>query len=113
MKELIEQLRRYQDDDEVSEALRYAADAIEKLEAENAQLRREKECRDGYIAELNMKLDRVSREKEAAVADLIKSAYAMSRCIVCKHEHDGLCKHGGKCFEWRGVQEEKEDGKAD
>jgi len=51
-------------------------------------------------------IDRLTRERDAAVADLI----SLSCCSTCKHLHKH-CKHerrgAGVCFEWRGVQEVK------
>ena len=106
--ELIWRLRRYLDEDEVSEDLRYAADAIEHLcEA----------CGTAYseLANVHENLEQVERERDA----LLK--YVPRECSTCTYWHrpDGVswCDAPGTdpcpvkerpLWEWRGV-----DGGAD
>ena len=80
--ELIERLRRYLDEDDVSEDLRCAADAIEKLEAEILKLKSQlwtEYCEDMHeyncprIKELQADNDRLREMWAKAVSDLSKT----------------------------------------
>lgn len=50
----------------------------------------------------------VEKERDAAIRDMerVLNTLPIGRCCICKHERDGKCKHGGKCFEWKGISEE-------
>lgn len=56
------------------------------------------------IESLQAQLAESQRREQAAVVDMERMANSspIGRCIFCKHEHDEYCKHGGKCFKWRG-----------
>ena len=76
------------------------------------------------IPELRAELEKVMRERDAAVKDIelivrrindcnIKlddgttvSSLELGRCRVCKHEETGDCDDGGCIFEWRGPKKE-------
>ena len=105
--ELILRLRRYLDDDEVSEDLRYAADAIEHLcEA----------CGTAYneLANVHEDLEQTKLELAAALDDL----KAKPMCEYCRHlvitrdgyREDWDCPYSGSCgrkrvkWEWRGIK---------
>ena len=97
-----------------------AADIIERLTAENADLRKELERKDMVIALAQKKQAEAEAERDAALADL---ADARS-CKTCKYACDtcdcSRCKSKTcKCrechldknaWEWRGLPEETEEG---
>ena len=97
-----------------------AADLIERLTAENAELRKEIEWKDMVIALAQRKQVEAEAERDAALADL---ADARS-CKTCKYACDtrdcSSCKSKTcKCREchldnnaraWRGLPEAPEDG---
>ena len=99
-----------------------AADAIERLTAENADLRKELEWKDMVIALALRKQAEAEAERDAALADL---ADARS-CKTCKYACDtrdcSSCKSKTcKCrechldknaWEWRGLPEAPEEGEA-
>ena len=99
-----------------------AADAIERLTAENADLRKELEWKDMVIALAQRKQAGAEAERDAALADL---ADARS-CKTCKYACDtrdcSSCKSKTcKCrechldknaWEWRGLPEAPEEGEA-
>ena len=141
MKELIKELRHIAQYNPVTfNAVieNQAADAIEKLQAENEELfytlegvmhsvdkwlddgdyspnrvqraatMREKTLQ--IVERLQAELEQTKRERDAAVADINCGCI----CVVCKHEKDckmanPLCDEEEPChFEWRGVQEDKQ-----
>ena len=97
-----------------------AADIIERLTAENADLRKEIEWKDMVIALAQRKQAEAETERDAALADL---ADARS-CKTCKYACDtrdcSSCKSKTcKClechldknaWEWRGLPEAPEEG---
>lgn len=97
-----------------------AADLIERLTAENADLRKEIEWKDKVIALAQRKQAEAEAERDAALADL---ADARS-CKTCKYTCDtrdcSSCKSKTcKCrechldknaWEWRGLPETPEEG---
>ena len=97
-----------------------AAEAIERLIAENADLRKEIEWKDMVIALAQRKQAEAESKRDAALADL---ADARS-CKTCKYACDtrdcSSCKSKTcKCrechldknaWEWRGLQEAPEEG---
>lgn len=97
-----------------------AADLIERLTAENADLRKELEWKDMVIALAQRKQAKAEAERDAALADL---ADARS-CKTCKYACDtrdcSSCKSKTcKCrechldknaWEWRGLPEVPEEG---
>ena len=97
-----------------------AADLLERLTAENADLRKEIEWKDMVIALAQRKQAEAEAERDAALADL---ADARS-CKTCKYACDtrdcSSCKSKTcKCrechldknaWEWRGLPEAPEDG---
>lgn len=97
-----------------------AADLIERLTAENADLRKEIEWKDMVIALAQKEQAKVEDERDAALADL---ADARS-CKTCKYACDtrdcSSCKSKTcKCrechldknaWEWRGLPESPEEG---
>ena len=91
MKELIKRLRhiaKYNPITFNAEAENQAASAIEKLQAE---------------------LEQVRKEKNALANDLFGlSATIETKCHYCKHNYTitcGVCSNGNK-WEWRGIQED-------
>ena len=66
---------------------------------------------DGLLAQM----DRLKKERDAAIADLTELAYFIKRrtiCDFCKHDRDDPDDCQGKrnpneyindCFEWRGI----------
>ena len=103
--------------------LRAAADLIERLTAEVADLRKELEWKDMVIALAHRKQAEAEAERDAALADL---ADARS-CKTCKYACDtrdcSSCKSKTcKCrechldknaWEWRGLPEAPEEGEKD
>ena len=99
-----------------------AADLIERLTAENADLRKEIEWKDMVIALAQRKQAEAEAERDAAIADLKIS----SGCTSCKYHcsdtifcRDCTKKQNCKCmscslglpnWEWRGLPEVKENG---
>ena len=97
-----------------------AADLIERLTAENADLRKELERKYVVIAIAQRKQTEAEAERDAAIADLKIS----SGCISCKYQCsdtafccDGTKKQNCKCmscrvgqtnWEWRGLPEAPE-----
>lgn len=108
-----------------------AADAIERLTAENADLRKELERKDMVIALAQRKQAEAEAERDA----LIEQIKERHDCLDCKHndfcEYDGAddaivfdcmncvqegCPCAGCCdsshWEWRGLPEVPEEGEA-
>ena len=99
-----------------------AADLIERLTAENADLRKEIEWKDMVISIAQRKQAEAEAEKDAAIADLKIS----SGCTSCKYHcsdtifcRDCTKKQNCKCmscslglpnWEWRGLPEASEEG---
>jgi len=54
--------------------------------------------------------NKAAKERDAAIRDMERAlnTFPIGRCYICKHENDGKCKHGYKCFEWRGISENSE-----
>ena len=77
----------------ISDMAKDCANAIEKLQAENAQLR----------AELAL----VKAEREAAVEE-IRHYPGITPCYCCKHKDEPIsekCRIEDRtCFEWRGLE---------
>ena len=102
-----------------------AADLIERLTAENADLRKEIEWKDMVIALAQRKQEEAEAERDAAIADLKIS----SGCTSCKYHcsdtifcRDCTKKQNCKCmscslglpnWEWRGLPEAPEEGEKD
>ena len=99
-----------------------AADLIERLTAENADLRKELEWKDMVIALAQRKQAEAEAERDAAIADLKIS----SGCTYCKYHCSDMTfcrdcnkKQNCKCmscslglpnWEWRGLPEATEEG---
>ena len=99
-----------------------AADLIERLTAENADLRKEIEWKDMVIALAQRKQAEAEAERDAAIADLKIS----SGCTYCKYHcsdtifcRDCTKKQNCKCmscslglpnWEWSGLPEAPEEG---
>ena len=99
-----------------------AADLLERLTAENADLRKEIEWKDMVIALAQKEQAKAEAERDAAIADLKIS----SGCTFCKYHcsdtifcRDCNKKQNCKCmscslglpnWEWRGLPEAPEDG---
>ena len=99
-----------------------AADLIERLTAENADLRKEIEWKDMVIALAQRKQAEAEAERDAAIADLKIS----SGCTSCKYHcsdtifcRDCTKKQNCKCmscslglpnWEWRGLPEAPDEG---
>ena len=103
-----------------------AAEAIERLTAESAELRKEIEWKDMVIALAQRKQAKAEAERDA----LIEQIKELHDCLDCKHndfcEFDGAiffdcmncvkknCPCAGCCdysrWEWRGLPEEPEEG---
>lgn len=97
-----------------------AADLIERLTAENADLRKEIEWKDMVIALAQRKQAEAEAERDAALADLAD----VRSCKTCKYACDtrdcSSCKSKTcKCrechldknaWEWRGLPEAPEEG---
>ena len=99
-----------------------AADLIERLTAESADLRKEIEWKDMVIDLAQRKQAKAESERDAAIADLKIS----SGCTSCKYHcsdtifcRDCTKKQNCKCmscslglpnWEWRGLPEAPEDG---
>lgn len=112
------------EDDCLTPLFRSAADLIEQMVAENADLRKELERKDMVIALAQRKQAEVEAERDAAIADLKIS----SGCISCKyHCSDTVfccdctkkqnckcmsCRVGQTNWEWRGLPETPEGGTA-
>ena len=108
------------EDDCLTPLFRSAADLIEQMVAENADLRKELERKDMVIALAQKKQTEAEAERDAALADL---ADARS-CKTCKYACDtrdcSSCKSKTcKCrechldknaWEWRGLPEAPEEG---
>lgn len=102
--------------------LRAAADLIERLTAESADLRKEIEWKDMVIALAQKEQAKAEAERDAAIADLKIS----SGCTSCKYHcsdtifcRDCNKKQNCKCmscslglpnWEWRGLPEAPEGG---
>ena len=109
-------------DDCVTDALSGAADIIERLTAEGADLRKELERKDMVIALAQRKQAEAEAEMDAAIADLKIS----SGCASCKYHCsdttfccDCTKKQNCKCmschldrvnWQWRGLPEASEEG---
>lgn len=105
---------------------KYALDLIERLTAENAELRKEIEWKDMVIALAQRKQVEAEAERDA----LIEQIKERHDCLDCKHndfcEFDGAfvvdcmncvqeeCQCAGCCdysrWEWRGLPEAPEEG---
>ena len=99
-----------------------AADLLERLTAENADLRKEIEWKDMVIALAQKEQAKAEAERDAAIADLKIS----SGCTFCKYHcsdtifcRDCNKKQNCKCmscslglpnWEWRGLPEAPEEG---
>ena len=99
-----------------------AADLIERLTAENADLRKEIEWKDMVIALAQKEQAKAEAERDAAIADLKIS----SGCTFCKYHcsdtifcRDCNKKQNCKCmscslglpnWEWRGLPEAPDEG---
>ena len=99
-----------------------AADLIERLTAENADLRKEIEWKDMVIALAQRKQEEAEAERDAAIADLKIS----SGCTSCKYHCSDMtfcrdCKKKQNCkcmscsfglpnWEWHGLPEATEEG---
>ena len=102
--------------------LRAAADLIERLTAENADLRKEIEWKDMVIALAQRKQAEAEAERDAAIADLKIS----SGCTYCKYHCSDMtfcrdcnkkqnckcmsCSFGLPNWEWHGLPEATEEG---
>lgn len=108
----------------------YAADLIERLSAENAELRKEIEWKDMVIALAQRKQAEAEVERDAAIVDL----RIFAGCAACKHccnhrrYHQesllltccdcakkqnckcGSCSLGRSNWEWRGLSGAPEEG---
>ena len=109
-------------DDCVTDALREAADLIERLTAENADLRKGIEWKDMVIALAQREQAKAEAERDAAIADMNIS----SGCTSCKYHcsdtifcRDCNKKQNCKCmscglglpnWEWHGLPEAPEEG---
>lgn len=100
--------------------LRAAADLIERLTAENADLRKELEWKDMVIALAQREQKKAETERDAALADLADARscktckYACDTCD-CSNCKSKTCKcrecHLDKnAWEWRGLPEAPEEG---
>ena len=112
----------YGNDDCVTDALSGAADLIERLTAENADLRKEIEWKDMVIALAQRKQAEAEADRDAAIADLKIS----SGCASCKYHcsdpifcRDCNKKQNCKCmscslgltnWKWHGLPEAPEEG---
>ena len=93
-----------------------AADLIERLTAENAELRKEIEWKDMVIALAQRKQVEAGAERDAALADLAdarscktcKYAYDTRDCSSCKSKTCKCreCHLDKNAWEWRGAPEE-------
>ena len=99
-----------------------AADLIERLTAENADLRKEIEWKDMVIALAQRKQEEAEAERDAAIADLKIS----SGCTSCKYHCSDMtfcrdcnkkqnckcmsCSFGLPNWEWHGLPEATEEG---
>ena len=99
-----------------------AADLIERLTAENADLRKEIEWKDMVIALAQRKQAEAEAERDAAIADLKIS----SGCTYCKYHCSDMtfcrdcnkkqnckcmsCSFGLPNWEWHGLPEATEEG---
>lgn len=113
-------------DDCVTDALREAADIIERLTAESADLRKEIEWKDMVIALAQRKQAEAEAERDA----LLEYAKLFTGCDTCKHSN--YCKTDSECnacaqdvkgncyckdcergsnWEWRGLPEALEGEK--
>jgi len=54
----------------------------------------------------NAEIERLTRERDAAVADLRRSSKAHEDCHACAHVggNTARCDFGEDCWEWRGAQ---------
>ena len=109
-----------------------AAEAIERLIAENAELRKEIEWKDMVIALAQRKQAEAEAERDAAIVDLKIFAGCSACRHCCNHRRDhqesllltccdctkkknckcGSCSLGRSNWEWRGLPEEPEEGEA-
>ena len=110
----------YSDSDCITHLSGPTADLIEKLTAENADLRKELEWKDMVIALAQRKQAEAEAERDAALADLAD----VRSCKTCKYACDtrdcSSCKSKTcKCrechldknaWEWRGLPEAPEEG---
>ena len=109
-------------DDCVTDALREAADLIERMTADVADLRKEIEWKDMVIALAQREQAKAEAERDAAIADMNIS----SGCTSCKYHcsdtifcRDCNKKQNCKCmscglglpnWEWHGLPEAPEEG---
>ena len=107
-----------------------AANAIEHLTAENADLRKEIEWKDMVISLAQRKQVEAEAERDAAIVDLKIFAGCSACRHCCDHRRDhqesllltccdctkkqnckcGSCSLGRSNWEWRGLQEAPEEG---
>jgi hypothetical protein len=107
-----------------------AADLIERLTAENADLRKELEWKGMVIALAQRKQAEAEAERDAAIVDLKIFAGCSACRHCCNHRRDhqesllltccdctkkknckcGSCSLGRSNWEWRGLPEEPEEG---
>lgn len=97
-----------------------AADIIERLTAENADLRKEIEWKDMVIALAQRKQAEAEAERDAALADLADARNCKTCKYVCDTRDCSSCKSKTcKClechldknaWEWRGLPEAPEGG---
>ena len=113
------------DEDCFGHLSKMAADLIERLTAENTELRKELEWKDMVIALAQRKQTEAEAERDAAIADLKRSG----GCSVCKYYCTDTttccdCTKKKKCkcigcgirqnnWEWRGLPEAPEEGEKD
>ena len=109
-------------DDCVTDALSGAADIIERLTAEGADLRKELEWKDMVIAIAQRKQTEAEAERDAAIADLKITAgcasceykcYSRSTCCDCTKKQNCKCMscHLDRVnWQWRGLPEAPEEG---
>ena len=111
----------------MTETMNGAADLIEQLTAENADLRKELEWKDMVIALAQRKQTEAEAERDA----LLEYAKTMQECEMCKNDTfchlrepmEDDCKHcqrvsdcpcqkceENNCWEWRGLPETPEEG---
>ncbi len=115
------------EDDCLTPLFRSAANLIEQLTAENADLRKELEWKDMVIALAQRKQAEAEAERDA----LLKYAKTMQECEMCKNDTfchlrepmEDDCQHcqrasdcpcqkceENNCWEWRGLPEAQEEG---
>jgi hypothetical protein len=96
-------------------SLRTAYQREETLLGETQASHDREDALSAEVARLTASLATVTRERDAAVKDLLYVANGGSHCDVCAHDDDGFqftpphCKYIGRsqrCFMWRGPCEE-------